>query len=192
VFFSEVELSDIDESHDECELSSLGNEDEFYDFDEILIDSDFDLKDHEWHGETSRQGYSQEADLHTEGSETGASDSASGSSEEREDDDDIGASDSASNSSEEKGGISTDDEAGLIHGANVTRQSKDPRLGKTSYLLEVGSSSSIPAQSATEDGNISQSSAECFHQGQGHTRQLQLCPGSGQIIFCKENSSPAA
>ncbi|XP_071685053.1 uncharacterized protein [Lolium perenne] len=144
VFFSEVELSDIDESHDECELSSLGNEDEFYDFDEILIDSDFDLKDHEWHGETSRQGYSQEADLHTEGSETGASDSASGSSEEREDDDDIGASDSASNSSEEKGGISTDDEAGLIHGANVTRQSKDPRLGKTSYLLEVGSSSSIP------------------------------------------------
>ncbi|XP_047090974.1 formin-like protein 20 [Lolium rigidum] len=144
VFFSEVELSDIDESHDDCELSSLGNEDEFYDFDEILIDSDFDLKDHEWHGETSRQVYSQEADLHTEGSETGASDSASGSSEERGDDDDIGASDSASNSSEEKGGISTDDEAGLIHGGNVTRQSKDPRLGETSYLLEVGSSSSIP------------------------------------------------
>ncbi|KAM0860392.1 hypothetical protein ACQ4PT_046580 [Festuca glaucescens] len=142
VFFSEVELSDIDESHDDCELSSLGNADEFYDFDEILIDSDFDLKDHEWHGETSRQGYSQEAALHTEGSE--ASDSASGSSEERGDDDDIGASDSASNSSEEKGGISTDDEAGLIHGGDITRQSKDPRLGETSYLLEVGSTSSIP------------------------------------------------
>ncbi|KAM0882964.1 hypothetical protein ACQ4PT_031950 [Festuca glaucescens] len=155
VFFSEVELSDIDKSHDDCELSSLGNADEFYDFDEILIDSDFDLKYHEWHGETSRQGYSQEADLHTEGSETGASDSASGSSEERGDDDDIRASDSASNSSEEKGGISTDDEAGLVHGGDVTRQSKDPRLGETSYLLEVGSSSSIlpivPTRSMDEE-----------------------------------------
>ncbi|CAM0943563.1 unnamed protein product [Alopecurus aequalis] len=142
VFFSEVELSDIDE----CELSSLGNGDEFYDFDEILIDSDFDLKDHEWHAEISRQDHGHEANLDIEGSETGASDSASGSSEEKGEDDEIGASDSASDSSEEKGSISTDGEAELVQGGDVTRESKDARLGETGYLLEVGSisSSNIP------------------------------------------------
>ena len=162
-----MELSDIDESNDECELSSLGNADEFYDFDEILFDSDFDLKDYEWHGETSRQDHGQEADLDTEGSEAGASDSGSGSSEEKGEDDEIGAADSTSNSSEEKGSISTDGEAELVHGGDV---SKDARLGETSYLLEVGSSSSrkIPQEVPTGRSTIEEMSTDCHKNTSAH------------------------
>ena len=71
VLFSEVELSDTDESHDESELSSIGNADEFYDFDEILIeDSDFDQNDRESHGEASRQDHYEEPNTNTEHRET--------------------------------------------------------------------------------------------------------------------------
>ncbi|XP_037428049.1 formin-like protein 20 [Triticum dicoccoides] len=146
VFFSEVELSDTDESHDESELSSIGNADEFYDFDEILIeDSDFDQNERESHGEASRQDHYEEPNTNTEHSETVSSDSASNSSAEKGEDGETGSSDSASNGSDEKGNISTEDEAEFIHedGVDVTRETKEPRLGETSYLLEAGSSSSM-------------------------------------------------
>ncbi|KAM3229979.1 hypothetical protein ACQJBY_060657 [Aegilops geniculata] len=137
-FFSEVELSDTDESHDESELSSIGNADEFYDFDEILIeDSDFDQKDRESHSETSRQDHCQEPNTSTAHSETRSSDSASNSSAEKGEDGDTGSSDNASNGSDDKGNISTDDETEFIHGDGVDV------TGETSYLLEAGSSSSM-------------------------------------------------
>ncbi|XP_044979234.1 formin-like protein 20 [Hordeum vulgare subsp. vulgare] len=147
VFFSEVELSDTDESHDESELSSIGNADEFYDFDEILIeDSDFDQDDREPLGEASRQDHCQDPNTNIEHSETRASDSASNSSAEKGEDGETGPSDtdSASNGSDEKGSVGTDDEAEFIHGegVDVTRETKDPTLGETGYLLEAGSSSS--------------------------------------------------
>ncbi|KAF7054820.1 hypothetical protein CFC21_062437 [Triticum aestivum] len=138
VFFSEVELSDTDESHDESELSSIGNADEFYDFDEILIeDSDFDQDDSESHGETSRQDHCQEPSTNTEHGETRSSDSASNSSAEKGEDGETGSADNASNGSDDKGNISTDDEAEFIHGDGVDV------TGETSYLLEAGSSSSM-------------------------------------------------
>ncbi|XP_048574198.1 formin-like protein 20 [Triticum urartu] len=139
VFFSEVELSDTDESHDDSEPSSIGNADEFYDFDEILIeDSYFDQDDGESHGETSRQDHCQEPSTNTEHSETPSSDSASNSSAEKGEDGETGSSDSASNDSDDKGNISTDDVAEFIHGVDVIRESKDPTL-----VLEAGSTSSM-------------------------------------------------
>ncbi|KAM3314732.1 hypothetical protein ACQJBY_033496 [Aegilops geniculata] len=148
VFFSEVELSDTDESHDESKLSSIGNADEFYDFDEILMeDSDFDQDDRESHSETSRQDHCQEPNTNnTERSETRLSDSASNSSAEKGEDGETGSSDSASNGSDDKGNISTDDETEFIHGdgVDVTGETKEPRLGETGYLLEAGSSSCMP------------------------------------------------
>ncbi|VAH88432.1 unnamed protein product [Triticum turgidum subsp. durum] len=142
VFFSEVELSDADES----ELSSIGNADEFYDFDEILIeDSDFDQDDRGSYGESSRQDHYEEPNTSTEHSETRSSDSASNSSAEKGEDGETGSSDSASNGSDDKGNISTDDEAEFIHGdgVDVTGETNDPRLGETGYALEAGSISSM-------------------------------------------------
>jgi hypothetical protein len=177
MFFSEV-VSDIDECNDDS--SELGNADEFYDFDEILIDMDF----HVWHSETSRQDHGQE------GSETGASESPSGSSEEKGEDDEIGASDSASNSSEEKGSISSDGDAELVHGADVTIESKDPRLGETSFLLEVENTNEQKPTNCQENRRASEGLTQVQEGSKGVTDIVSEASHSNEEGYGALNPQP--